>query len=66
MGGFGLFSVSESVARLGGRLEIASAPGEGTRIVVAVPVGSRIGTEDDTGDTPSRTVSGYEYGILQG
>jgi signal transduction histidine kinase len=64
-GGFGLFSISESVARLGGHLEIVSAPGEGTRVVVAVPVGSRMVTENGPAGTASRTMSGYEPGILR-
>ncbi|MBN1672870.1 MAG: PAS domain S-box protein [Kiritimatiellae bacterium] len=36
-GGFGLFNVRERLERLGGRLEIRSAPGEGTCAVVTVP-----------------------------
>jgi len=37
-GGFGLRAMRERVARLGGRLLIESAPGEGTTVVVEVPV----------------------------
>ena len=33
-GGFGLFSIRERLRLLGGRLEIESAPGRGTRVVV--------------------------------
>jgi signal transduction histidine kinase len=36
--GFGLFSVREQIARLGGRVEITSAPGQGTRVRMWVPV----------------------------
>jgi signal transduction histidine kinase len=37
--GFGLFSVREQIARLGGTIEIASTPGQGTRVNLRVPVG---------------------------
>jgi PAS domain S-box-containing protein len=36
--GFGLFSVRERLDLFGGQMEIASAPGEGTRVTVSVPV----------------------------
>ena len=35
-GGFGLFSVQERVRLVGGRFEVTSAPGDGTRVTVAV------------------------------
>ncbi len=38
-GGFGLFSVREQIARLGGAVEITSRRGEGTRIRMRVPLG---------------------------
>lgn len=38
-GGFGLFSIGEQVRGIGGRLEVVSAPGAGTRVVVAIPTG---------------------------
>ena len=37
-GGFGLFSIRERVELLGGRLEIDSAPGKGSRFALWVPV----------------------------
>jgi len=37
-GGFGLFSVRERLRHLGGSLEIESAPGDGTRIVLTGPI----------------------------
>jgi len=43
-GGFGLFNVRERLDHLGGRLEIESAPGQGTRAVLFVPL-SRQTTE---------------------
>ena len=36
-GGFGLMSIRERLGLLGGRVEIESAPGRGTRVVVTVP-----------------------------
>jgi len=36
-GGFGLFSVSAQLQAMGGRLEVISAPGTGSRIVMSVP-----------------------------
>ena len=38
--GFGLREVRERVKLLGGRIEIDSAPGNGTRVVVELPVGN--------------------------
>ena len=37
-GGFGLFSIRESLAQLGGSLQVRSAPGEGTECVLTVPL----------------------------
>ncbi|MHB8997323.1 MAG: sensor histidine kinase [Armatimonadota bacterium] len=37
-GGFGLFSVRERLAYLGGELRIHSAPGQGTRMTISLPV----------------------------
>ncbi len=36
--GFGLFSVREQIGRLGGDVEILSAPGRGTRVILRVPL----------------------------
>jgi PAS domain S-box-containing protein len=36
--GFGLFSVRERLSHLGGSLEVRSAPGQGTRITITVPL----------------------------
>jgi len=38
-GGLGLPGMKERVQKIGGRLQIASAPGEGTKVVVEVPTG---------------------------
>ena len=37
-GGFGLFSVREQIDRLGGNVQVTSAPGEGTHVSVRVPL----------------------------
>ncbi len=37
-GGFGLFSIGERLSLLGGRMEVDSAPGSGSRISLHVPV----------------------------
>jgi signal transduction histidine kinase len=37
-GGFGLFSVREQIARLGGDVEVVSAPQQGTRVSMRVPL----------------------------
>jgi CheY-like chemotaxis protein len=39
-GGLGLFSLIERLAHLGGRMEIDSSPGEGTRITLFAPLSS--------------------------
>jgi len=36
--GFGLFSIRERFNHLGGRVEIQSKPGQGTRVVLLLPV----------------------------
>ncbi len=45
--GFGLFSVREQIGRLGGTIEIASSPGQGTRVNLRVPIGGRPPTLTD-------------------
>jgi signal transduction histidine kinase len=41
-GGFGLAAMRERVEQLGGTLLIESAPGEGTTLVVEIPVSNRL------------------------
>jgi len=36
-GGFGLFSIRERIGHLGGRVEVESTPGRGTRVQLSVP-----------------------------
>lgn len=38
-GGFGLFSIQQRLSYLGGKLEIDSAPGQGTRVRLRAPLG---------------------------
>lgn len=40
VGGFGLFSVREQISRLGGVVEVASAPNRGTRVSLRLPLGA--------------------------
>jgi PAS domain S-box-containing protein len=42
-GGFGLFSIRERLSMLGGRLEVDSTLGRGTRVMLTVPLGSHAG-----------------------
>jgi signal transduction histidine kinase len=37
-GGFGLFSIAERIQLIGGRVEIESSPGKGSRFVLQVPI----------------------------
>jgi signal transduction histidine kinase len=39
--GFGLFSIHERLEHLGGRLEILSEPGHGTRVTIEAPLKNR-------------------------
>ena len=52
-GGFGLFSIRERLACLGGRLEIESERGGGTRAVLAAPLAPRTHTERKANDDQS-------------
>lgn len=63
-GGFGLFSVREQLARIGAVLDVQSAPGKGTRIVVSTPVALQATAEKsspaarrDLRASPGRSVS---------
>jgi PAS domain S-box-containing protein len=51
--GFGLQSMRERAEALGGRLEVISHPGQGTRVEVHVPVGTRWG-DTETGKSAER------------
>jgi two-component system sensor histidine kinase EvgS len=47
-GGFGLFSIKERMADLGGSLEIISEPGKGTEAILAVPLEKEEDNEEIT------------------
>ena len=44
-GGFGLFSIQQRLAYLGGRMEVESAPGRGARFVLTIPIGQAAAKE---------------------
>ena len=46
-GGLGLATVRERLEAVGGRIDVASAPGCGTRVVVELPSGTDGGTAED-------------------
>jgi PAS domain S-box-containing protein len=53
-GGFRLFSIRQRMTHLGGNMSVESAPGDGTRILVEVPIrvrGARRRTIDETDST---------------
>jgi signal transduction histidine kinase len=37
-GSFGLFSTRERLRGIGGRMEVASAPGKGTKVTIEAPL----------------------------
>ncbi|MBN1918081.1 MAG: PAS domain S-box protein [Verrucomicrobia bacterium] len=65
---FGLFSVRERLAHIGGVLQIETSPGKGTRATLLVPVGKEkpareaeeaaIATDEEAGPTRSRRTAG--------
>lgn len=42
VGGFGLFNVREQISRLGGSVEVTSAPQHGTRVSIRLPVNGKM------------------------
>jgi PAS domain S-box-containing protein len=47
LGGFGLFSIKERLAYIGGQLTLESAPGRGTRVRLLIPLGEEPQTAGD-------------------
>ena len=47
--GLGLLGAAERAAALGGTLDISSRPGEGTRLVLVLPLASQAGLADNPG-----------------
>ncbi len=52
-GGFGLFSIKERLASIGGELRISTSPGRGTRATLAVPLADKGPGEARSGRTES-------------
>lgn len=48
-GGFGLFNISERIDLLGGRVDIESEPGKGTKVTLYVPLTKEAQNEQDPG-----------------
>jgi len=46
--GFGLFSIKERLNHIGGRMELFSTPGKGTRVELLVPLGEQGGNDNDS------------------
>ncbi len=70
--GFGLFSIQQRLAHLGGRVLFSSAPGKGTRVTLQVPTGrSEAGSETEPHETKGaaaapRVSRGEEPGVEPG
>jgi PAS domain S-box-containing protein len=64
-GGFGLFSIQQRLAHFGGRLDVESAPGSGTRLTLLVPHGSAAAPEAQAGSAPAphQAVPGQPRGM---
>jgi signal transduction histidine kinase len=56
-GGFGLFSIRERLELLGGRLEVETAPGRGTRVSIWAPRSQGDGRPRHRRSSPSRAAS---------
>lgn len=57
-GGFGLFSIRERLDLFGGRLELDSAPGKGSRFVLSAPVGPTPAADPTPDATPEPLTDG--------
>jgi len=59
-GGFGLFSIQQRLLHLGGTLEIESAPGQGTRTLLTIPIGKAPeAAPEGLAHAESRGIPGY-------
>ena len=56
-GGFGLFSIRERLELVGGRLEVASAPGQGSRFTLTAPLGTPTVAGPPTGPVANAPVA---------
>jgi PAS domain S-box-containing protein len=61
--GLGLFGIQERVGLLGGRLDIASAPGNGARFSLTLPRMALSSTASDVTETP-RYDAGWKEGLI--
>jgi PAS domain S-box-containing protein len=52
-GGFGLFSIQQRLLYMGGTLEIESAPGQGTRTVLSIPIRRHAASEASPATAPA-------------
>ncbi|WP_462330362.1 response regulator [Thiohalocapsa halophila] len=50
---FGLFSIQQRLAHLGGRMDLESAPGRGTRVSLVVPVAEGAAVAEGTAGAPT-------------
>jgi two-component system CheB/CheR fusion protein len=62
MTGLGLYSVGERLAGFGGRLDVDSKPGRGTRITLTIPAGESGTTSSSDKDSTKQTGPGLEWG----
>jgi hypothetical protein len=54
-GGFGLFSIRERLDLMGGRVDVASSPGKGTRVTLTVPLKRAGGGPKAPGGRPKQS-----------
>jgi signal transduction histidine kinase len=60
--GFGLFSIRERLELMGGRLEVETAPGRGTRVSIWAPRGQRESKPQHRRPSPQRATSASSQG----
>ncbi len=61
---FGLFSIQERLMHIGGRMDVESAPGKGSRVTLWVPAGDcRADLEAATAERPTAPASTFTSGI---
>jgi hypothetical protein len=64
--GFGLLSLRERTQCMGGNLEIHSAPGQGSRFILSVPLIPVPSVEDQTPEQPATDCLKLGYALAQG
>jgi len=58
--GFGLFSIRERLELIGGRMEVTSAPGQGTRVTLEAPIGRTASAPADSSVEPAPLLRGTD------